>query len=154
MRITVNTETDFENLLDDEIEVNKVSWYSVKARLSETQEEQDERKLAMKYQIDNGILQKNGLPAGMTTEQYQKYQKEVNNKNNGSTKKEEQILQQKPRNKFERKMQRELERKKIKEQKMTQVKLQRKMALEQSKRHEQALVKSILNERMKNGNNV
>lgn len=60
----VRTETDFD---EEEIENEnlKFHWFAVKSSQGETKEERDERQRAIKYQIDHGIIQRNGMPVGM-----------------------------------------------------------------------------------------
>ena len=77
MGIYVETYTSYDMEEDENFDINKISWYSVKAKLCETQQEKDEKKMAIKYQIDNNILQRNGLPVGMSEEQYKKYKQET-----------------------------------------------------------------------------
>ena len=64
----VRTETDFyeEEELQEEL---SFSWFSVKSNQRESQQEIDETRAAIQYQIKNGILQPNGLPVGMNIPQ-------------------------------------------------------------------------------------
>ena len=62
----INSETDFENTNEEPFDVTKIVWYTVKAKLSESPREQAEKRQAVLKQIEMGILQKNGLPAGIT----------------------------------------------------------------------------------------
>lgn len=60
----VRSETDFD---EEETEDNnlKFHWFAVKSSQGETKEEAEERQRAIKYQMDHGIIQRNGMPVGM-----------------------------------------------------------------------------------------
>lgn len=64
----INSETDLNCPLDEPFDIKNVTWYTVKANLSETKLEQEEKSIAIKKQIATGIIQPNGLPAGITPE--------------------------------------------------------------------------------------
>jgi hypothetical protein len=62
----INSETDYNHPEDEPFDIKKIIWYTVKANLSETKREQEEKLEAVKKQMAMGIIQANGLPAGVT----------------------------------------------------------------------------------------
>jgi hypothetical protein len=64
----IQSATDFENPLDEPFDIKKITWFTVKANLSVTKKEHDEHIAAKQEQMAKGILQPNGLPAGITPE--------------------------------------------------------------------------------------
>jgi len=62
----IKSVTDYEDPEDQPFDKTKLTWYTVKANLSETKREQEEKVVAVKKQIAMGIIQPNGLPAGIT----------------------------------------------------------------------------------------
>jgi len=62
----INSETDFENPIEEPFDHTKIIWYTVKANISETPREREEKRQAILKQKEMGILQQNGLPAGIT----------------------------------------------------------------------------------------
>ncbi len=69
MREPISCETDFfeeENIEDIEI---SFKWYEVRTRLFETEQEKREKREAIRHQQLLGVIQPNGLPAGVTYEQ-------------------------------------------------------------------------------------
>lgn len=67
--VAISTETNFEEPEDHLIDLKKIKWYSVKARLFETEQELNEKKQAMLRQYHLGVIQANGLPVGVSLEQ-------------------------------------------------------------------------------------
>jgi hypothetical protein len=63
----IKSVTDYEDPEDQPFDKTKLTWYTVKANLSETKREQ-EKLMAIKKQMATGIIQQNGLPAGITPE--------------------------------------------------------------------------------------
>lgn len=61
----VRSETDYYEEEKEEDQDLSFAWFAVRSNQQETPEEVEERKKAIEYQIRNGILQTNGLPAGM-----------------------------------------------------------------------------------------
>lgn len=57
----------YENYEENEspININDIAWFDVKIALLESDNEKKENLEAMKQQMELGILQRNGLPAGM-----------------------------------------------------------------------------------------
>jgi len=55
--------------VDSPININDLAWFDVKITLVETDNEKKEQIEATQQQIKMGILQKNGLPAGMAVPQ-------------------------------------------------------------------------------------
>lgn len=62
----INSETNLENPIEEPFDIKKIIWYTVKANLSESPREREEKRQAVLHQMELGILQKNGLPAGIT----------------------------------------------------------------------------------------
>lgn len=60
----INSETDY-SYVEEPLDTKKITWYLVKANLMETQREINEKKEATIKQIRMGIIQPNGLPAGL-----------------------------------------------------------------------------------------
>jgi hypothetical protein len=60
----IRSDTDFE-ATEEPLNMKAITWFTVKANLMETKKEAAERVEAIKKQIAMGILQPNGLPAGI-----------------------------------------------------------------------------------------
>jgi len=67
--LAISTETNYEESEYHLIDLKKIKWYSVKARLFETEKEINEKKEAMLRQYHLGVIQANGLPVGIRPEQ-------------------------------------------------------------------------------------
>jgi hypothetical protein len=63
--MNLNSHTDFYDLVDEPIDETKIRWFLVKANLTETKQELDEKIVAIKEQIKRGIIHPNGLPVGI-----------------------------------------------------------------------------------------
>jgi hypothetical protein len=61
----VSTLVDYENDLEEVVDLSKIAWFDVKMDLSDTEIEKKEKIEAMQEQIRMGILQPNGFPVGM-----------------------------------------------------------------------------------------
>lgn len=61
----IRSDTDFENPANEPFDAKSIMWYTVKANLMETKREQEEKLIAIKKQMAMGIIQPNGLPAGI-----------------------------------------------------------------------------------------
>jgi len=61
----VSTLEDYENDLEEVVDLSKIAWFDVKMDLSDTEIEKKEKVQAMQEQIRMGILQPNGFPTGM-----------------------------------------------------------------------------------------
>lgn len=149
MRISVSSLTDFNNLKDEELDVSKISWYRVKAKLNITPQEAKEMQEAKQYQIKTGVLQPNGLPAGMSMNEYNA-QREAALKAAGKMPQKEIITPQKakePEGKYARKRRRELERQAEKEKRKNNVNFttpMQKRFFEQAKQDEKVILKKLL----------
>lgn len=60
----IRSDTDYE-AVEEPFDTKTLTWYTVKANLTETKQEIDERIQATKEQIRRGIIQPNGLPTGI-----------------------------------------------------------------------------------------
>jgi hypothetical protein len=60
----IRSDTDY-NAVEEPLDTKKITWFLVKANLMETQREINEKKEATMRQIHMGIIQPNGLPAGL-----------------------------------------------------------------------------------------
>ncbi len=61
----VECKVDFEETQDIDINENLISWFDVKFKLPETEEEKKEKIEAIKSQIEYGVLDKHGIPPGV-----------------------------------------------------------------------------------------
>lgn len=147
MRMNIPSYTDFEDLEDQEIDVKKISWFRVKAKLHQTPQESREMQEAKQHQINAGILQRNGLPSGMSVLDYQKQVQAAQKAANKASQKAQKAI---PRNesKWQRKHRRAQERA---AQKAAKIKSnvnysnpQKQRFHEQAKRDENAILQKIL----------
>ena len=133
MRLSIGSETDFEDIEDEKIDTSKISLYKVKAKLFDTPQETIEKKEAILEQIKMGIIDKRGIPVGMIP------QKSNQNKPKAIGKLGKKLLKQQQREKYKNK-------------KMTLAQKQTHNALLQQKREEQSIMKKLLGER--NGSTI
>ena len=68
MSLYVNSETNFDDPEDHEVDVKEIKWFTVKANVYDTEQEIKEKKIAMREQYAAGIIQHNGLPQGISKE--------------------------------------------------------------------------------------
>jgi hypothetical protein len=64
----ISSETDFDNPEEVPYDSKQTKWFVVRANLNHTNKEQEETKEAVRKQIAMGIIQENGLPAGISPE--------------------------------------------------------------------------------------
>lgn len=62
----VSGEVNYENVEDDDIDVNDIFWLGTNINLVDTPQEQLETRLAIQHQIKNGVIDEFGLPIGFT----------------------------------------------------------------------------------------
>ena len=61
----VEVGTDYEETVDMQVDMKSVAWFDVKFSLPETDIEKKERTEAIRFQIQKGILDQNGIPHGV-----------------------------------------------------------------------------------------